>query len=64
MLDPCCCNDTIVVARVTLAPRIVVVFLELFVENHPTAVYFLVLVLQTFLLSIGAPRKQIGIFEC
>ena len=39
-----------------------VVFIELFVKDPQTDVDFLVLVLQTSLLSTGALRKRIGIF--
>ena len=55
-----------VVAHVTPTPRGVVVFaafLERFVEDPPTTIDFLVLVLQTFLSSTAAPRKQIGILK-
>mgnify|MGYP006925732124 CR=1 FL=1 len=37
--------------------------LERFVEDPPTAMNFLVLVLQTFLSSTVALRRQIGILE-
>ena len=56
-----------VVAHVMPTPHVVVAFatfLERFVEDPPTTVDFLVLMLQIFLSSIVAPRKQIGIFEC
>ena len=50
-----------VVVHVISAPRVVVVFPTLFVEDPPTNGDFLVLVLQISPLSTGAPRKQIGI---
>ena len=55
-----------VVAHVTPTPRVVVAFaafLERFVEDPPTTIDFLVLVLQTFLSSTIASRKLIGILE-
>ena len=54
-----------VVAHVTPTPRVVAFFasLERFVEDPPTTVDFLVLVLETFPSSIAAPRRQISILE-
>ena len=54
------------IAHVTPILRVVVAFaasLERFVEDPPTTVDFLVLLLQTFLSSTTAPRRQIGILE-
>ena len=55
-----------VVAHVKPTLLVVAAFaasLERFVEDPPTTVDFLVLVLQTFISSTVAPRRQIDILE-